>query len=121
MRRGGFPDRFPVHTPMYPIDYFRRAAAYRPEAIAVRDGDAHLTYSALADRADALAKAFQQIAGKNRLKVALLCPNSIDLLVSIVAVHASGGVLVPLNPRNGRPELAAQLDLVRPDIVVIDH
>ena len=104
---------------MYPIDFVRHAAMASPDAPAVIDGDRSLSYRALVECSDALGAAFQALAGKPRPVVALLGPNAIEMLVALVAVHASGSILVPLNGRNAKAELDAQMARVRPDIVVV--
>jgi fatty-acyl-CoA synthase len=106
---------------MYPIDFLRRAAALHPGRIAIRHGDASLPYADLLRRVDALAAAFQHLAGKERLTVAVLAPNSLPLFAAILAVHAAGAILVPLNPRNASPELNAQRALAQPDLLVVDN
>jgi fatty-acyl-CoA synthase len=103
---------------MYPIEFLRHAAVARPDAPAVIDGERSLSYRALVERSDALAAAFQALAGKPRPVIALLGPNGIEMLVALMAVHASGAVLVPLNGRNAKVELDAQVARVRPDIIV---
>ena len=105
---------------MYPIDFFHKAEADHPDRVAIEDDSATLTYGELRRRANALAAGFQALSGRERMKVALLCPNSIDLFVAIVAIHSTAAILVPLNPRNAKAELDAQVELVRPDIVVTD-
>lgn len=105
---------------MYPVDFFHRAAAYRPERVAVVDVGVSLTYGQLKRQADALGAALQALSGKERLKVALLCPNSMDLFLSLVALHTIAAVLIPLNPRNARAELQAQMDSVEPDVLIAD-
>lgn len=105
---------------MFPYDFFARAAQYSPDRTAVVDGEQELTYCQLAIRAKAVGKAFQEASSSARPKVALLCPNSIDLLIAIVAIHGSGAILIPLNPRNSSLELNAQIELIEPDVVVVD-
>lgn len=105
---------------MFPFDFFARTAQYSPDRIAVVDGEHELTYVQLAARAKSLGAAFQELSGSARPKVALLCPNSIDLLTTIVAIHGCGAMLIPLNPRNSRTELNAEIALIQPDVLVID-
>jgi fatty-acyl-CoA synthase len=105
---------------MFPIDFFARAAQNWSDRVAVVDGDDELTYSQLAERARAIGAALQDLAGAERPKVALLCPNSIDLFSAIVAIHGCGAILIPLNPKNSAGELHAQIELVKPHILLVD-
>ncbi|MDR6861542.1 AMP-binding protein [Variovorax guangxiensis] len=104
---------------MFPIDFLRHAALATPDAIAVVDGVRTCTYAALVERCEALAAGLQATTGKHRPTVALLGPNSIEMLVALMAVHAGGAVLVPLNGRNAKGELDAQIRRVRPDVLVV--
>jgi fatty-acyl-CoA synthase len=49
-----------------------------------------------------------------------LAANSYEHFVTILSVLASGKVLVPLNPRNGDPELRRAIDFVEPAMVLGD-
>ena len=46
--------------------------------------------------------------------------NTVDHLISILAVMAAGKVWVPLNPRSGDPDLQRQIAFVRPALVLAD-
>ncbi|OWU83033.1 hypothetical protein ATO6_20610 [Oceanicola sp. 22II-s10i] len=105
---------------MFPFRYLEHAALGREDKIAARDETQSCTYGELLARSNAVAAGFQSLSGKERPTVALLGPNSVDMLVCLMAVHAGGAVLVPLNGRNAGPELDAQIDRARPDIVAVD-
>lgn len=105
---------------MYPIDVFRRAAALHPERIAAQAGPLRIRYDELQARIDAIAAGLQALAGRERITVALLCPNSLGLLAGILAVHACGGMMVPLNPKNTAAELQSQWEVAQPDVLVLD-
>lgn len=104
---------------MFPIEYLRRAARFTPDHTAVIEGDTSCSYRELLARAEALAMGLRALSGKLRPTVAVLGPNSISMLVSLMAVHASGAVFVPLNGRNARAELESQLEFARPDVIII--
>jgi fatty-acyl-CoA synthase len=104
---------------MYPINFLRRAAERFSDSVAAVDGSSSCTYRELMGRSDALAAAFQKISGKDRPTVAILGPNCLDMLVALMAVHACGAILVPLNGRNATPELTAQINRVAPDLFVV--
>ncbi len=105
---------------MFPIDFLRRAAERFPDRIAAGDGARQVTFAELMERADALAAWFQASAGKDRVTVGACAPNTLEHLVAIVAVHAAGGVLVPLNYRNSAAEIADLIAAAKPDLVFAD-
>ncbi|MGE8612539.1 MAG: class I adenylate-forming enzyme family protein [Achromobacter veterisilvae] len=104
---------------MFPIDFLRHAAVATPSRTAVLDGERACSYAELLQRADALAAGLQALAGKARPTVAILGPNSMEMLVALMAIHAGGSILVPLNGRNAKAELDAQILRVRPDVLVV--
>jgi len=106
---------------MFPIEFLRRSALERPHAIVAIDGDRQCTYAELLARAEALGSGIQARAGRPRPVVAILGPNSIEMLVALMAIHASGAVLVPLNGRNARPELDAQIARAAPDVMIVHN
>lgn len=104
---------------MFPIEFLRRSARFNPGKVAVIEGEARCTYQTLLSRAEALGMGLRSLSGKDRPVVAVLGPNSISMLVSLMAVHASGTIFVPLNGRNARAELEAQVEFARPDVVIV--
>lgn len=104
---------------MFPVDFLRHTALKMPDGVAVVDGERTCTYKALIERADAIAAGLQAAAGRARPTVAILGPNSLEMLVALMAIHASGSVLVPLNGRNAKAELDAQIERARPDVLVV--
>ncbi|MBB5498815.1 class I adenylate-forming enzyme family protein [Paraburkholderia sp. MM5384-R2] len=106
---------------MFPIEFLRHSALAHPNAPAAIDGDRICTYHELVARSDALAAGLQALVGKPRPVVALLGPNSVEMLVALMAVHAGGSILVPLNGRNAKPELDAQIRRVNPDVLIVNR
>lgn len=106
---------------MYPIQFLYRSARTFPDRVAVEQEDESLTYAKLVVRVDALGHALQAVSGKTRPCVAVLAPNTLDMFVTVMAIHACGGVLVPLNYRNARAELDGQIGTAKPDVMVVDR
>ncbi|MFD8917918.1 amino acid adenylation domain-containing protein [Streptomyces sp. NPDC059569] len=77
-------------------DRFLEQAARTPDAIAVTEGGADLTYRQLADRARRLALLLVERGVAAETPVALLMERSTDLVVATLAVALSGGTYVPL-------------------------
>ena len=111
---------------MTPIDFFHAAVLRQPDAPAAielaADGQTAtgLSYRELAQQVNAAAAAFQRLSGHARPRVVLACHNSMAMLVSILATYLCRGVLIPLTPKNPEAELRQQIEVARPDLIVLD-
>ena len=105
---------------MYPIDHLWVAAERFGTQPAVVHPGGSISYrelaAAVAARAAALIAADPTPGGI----VAVGADNDPRHLITILAVLAAGKVWVPLNPRNGDPELRRILEFVEPGLVVSD-
>ena len=107
---------------MYPIDFLWRAAHRHPDRTAIfsPEGDGDLSFRALArmvlDRAAALT-VIDPVPGS---RVCVGSANTVDHLIAILAILAAGKVWVPLNPRNGDPELRRIVEFAEPSVVLVD-
>jgi acyl-CoA synthetase (AMP-forming)/AMP-acid ligase II len=106
---------------MKPIDYLYSGALRRPDAIAVETPGERLSYAQLAERVDAIAAGLQGIDPKPQSRVGICAHNTLDHLLTLLAVMAAGKTWVPLNPREAKPELDAKIAATRPSIVVADE
>jgi acyl-CoA synthetase (AMP-forming)/AMP-acid ligase II len=106
---------------LQPIDRLYESVARNPEAVAIA-GDVHgdMTYAELGAAVDALAAAFQEIDRKPGSRVGVCARNTTEHLIALLATYAAGKVWIPLNPRNGRPELDAMIAATEPTVVVAD-
>ncbi|MFD6170513.1 amino acid adenylation domain-containing protein [Streptomyces coeruleorubidus] len=73
-------------------------AARTPDAIAVADGDTHLTYAELEARANRLAHHLRATGVGPGTLVGLSMRRTADLLVALLAVVKAGGAYVPFDP-----------------------
>ena len=105
---------------MLPIDHFFRAAQRFPGRIAVRDNQTDITYAELAERTNALAAALQSIDPKPQSRVGICGYNTYEHLLAWLATFAAGKTWIPLNPRNGKPELDRICQVTSPSIVFVD-
>lgn len=105
---------------MFPANFIRNSIQKWPDAIALDDGATQISYRELGIMTDALAAAFQHISAKARPTVAIFAYNTIEHTVAHVAIHVGGAILVPLNPRYGRGEIASLLATAKPDLIVLD-
>jgi acyl-CoA synthetase (AMP-forming)/AMP-acid ligase II len=69
------------------------------EQVAIRDGDAALTYAALADEARSFGAALVASGVEVGDRVAIWCPNCVEWVVAVLGVFSAGAVLVPVNTR----------------------
>jgi acyl-CoA synthetase (AMP-forming)/AMP-acid ligase II len=105
---------------MVPIEFLWRAARRFPEAHAVDGALGRLTYRELAARVASLATAIREIDPAPQSRVVVGAGNTIEHLISILAVLAAGKAWAPLNPRNGTPELQRIVEFVEPGAALID-
>lgn len=102
---------------MFPIDFVRRTARYTPDAPAASDGQTTWTYRQMLAEVDAMAAALQTLAGTKRPKVAVCGNNTLGHFATVLAVHAAGGILVPINARNSASDAQAQIARAEPDMI----
>ncbi|HJX28669.1 MAG TPA: condensation domain-containing protein, partial [Thermoanaerobaculia bacterium] len=87
------------------IDLFASQVARRPEAPAVTDGFATLSYAELDRRADRLGRDLRARGAGPEFLVALLDDRGIDLLTAILAVFKAGAAYLPLDPAHPAPRI----------------
>src|SRR6058998_1003776 len=93
-------------------------AAARPDAEAVIFRDERLTFAALRDRADALARALLALGVRKDDRVAILLPNRPEWLIAAVAAAKLGAVTVAISTFSTPREIAWTLAHARPRVVV---
>src|SRR5919197_1407702 len=82
-----------------PLAFLDRTAFAFPDRIGVVDGDRRLTWAEFRDRARRLAVALQESGIAKDDRVAVLAPNTTEMLEAHYGVPAAGAVLVPINIR----------------------
>jgi long-chain acyl-CoA synthetase len=88
-------------------DVVREHARSRGDHVAIRHGEASLTYAKLDDRSSRLANALLALGVGEESRVAYLGRSAPEVVELLFAVAKIGAVLVPLNWRLATPELAA--------------
>ncbi len=91
------------------------AALRNPTGEALVCGEERLSYAAYRDAVGAFARELDGLAGQ---RVALLLPNSIDLVIATLAVQAAGAIVVPLNPLYTAHELEPILTDAEPALLL---
>src|SRR5262245_14715303 len=96
-----------VHlSPLTPIAFLERTAQIFPDRLAVVDDGRRLTWAELRDRSRRLAVALQAKGIGHGDRVAVLCPNTAEMLEAHFGVPWSGAVLVAVNTRLMADEIA---------------
>ncbi|MFF2032455.1 class I adenylate-forming enzyme family protein [Arthrobacter sp. NPDC058192] len=91
-----------------------------PHRVAIDDRGCTLLYSELERRAAALAAGFRAAGYGIGDRIATLTGNSSDHVVAFFACAKAGLVLVPLSWRLSPRELAAQLELAEPQLLLVE-
>jgi long-chain acyl-CoA synthetase len=94
------------------------AANAFPSAPAVSSGEIRRSYRQLRDDVDRVAGGLRDLGVQPQDRVALVLANSLAHVVTFFAVQRLGATVVACNPLGTEPELAEQLALVRPRVVV---
>ncbi|SEU31632.1 non-ribosomal peptide synthetase [Stigmatella erecta] len=89
---------------------FEDQADTRPEAIAVRSEQGHLTYGQLEARANQVAHALRARGVGPEHRVGLGTGRCLEMLVGLLGILKAGAAYVPLDPAYPRPRLAFLLD-----------
>ncbi|MGH3706412.1 MAG: AMP-binding protein, partial [Agromyces sp.] len=98
----------------------RDRARATPERIAIDDRGVVVSYRELDDRAERLAAAFRSAGFAIGDRVATLTGNSADQVVLFFACAKAGLVLVPLSWRLAPRELATQLEIAEPALLLTE-
>lgn len=78
------------------------------------------TYGELRDQVDRLRGGFASVGIESGDRVALMCANGPQFVISYLAAVGLGAVVVPLNPLSPAPELEAEIAAIRAKVVVIE-
>src|SRR5262245_44881141 len=93
-------------------------ASARPDAEAIVFRGERLTFSALRDRADTLARALLAVGVQKGDRVAILLPNRSEWLISAVAAAKVGAATVAISSFSTPREIEWTLEHARPSVVV---
>ena len=107
-------------TPLTPIDFKRRAAKLYPNKIAVIDEDLRLTYREFAERTNRLSNGLTELGVRAGTKVAIVAPNTHEMLESFYGVPQLGAVLVPINYRLQSQEVEYIVNHSDAEILIVD-
>lgn len=90
-------------------ELLRDTATQYPDRIGVIEGERRLTWAQIDHEVDALAAGLLQRGVRAGDRIAMLCGNSVEFVVSYFAILRAGLIAVPLNPAYTAPEVAVLL------------
>ncbi|MEW2131539.1 non-ribosomal peptide synthase/polyketide synthase [Streptomyces sp. NPDC005435] len=99
-------------------ELFRAQAARTPDATALVFEGSSLTYAALDERVDRLARALRARGAGPEATVAVALPRSTALVVALLAAHRAGAAYLPLDTGHPAGRLAYTLTDARPACLV---
>jgi fatty-acyl-CoA synthase len=111
----------PSRLELSPLNFLKRAADTMGERTAVIHGERRYTYGELQARCNRLASALWSHGIERNDRVAFLCPNTPALLEAHYGVPLAGAILVAINTRLSRDEVAYILEDSGAKIVIVDH
>ncbi|HEY2593980.1 MAG TPA: AMP-binding protein, partial [Chloroflexota bacterium] len=96
-----------------------RAAAERPDAVAVSSGGASLTYAELEQRAATVARRLRALGVGPEACVGVCMTRSLETVVACLAILKAGGVYVPLDTAFPADRISFMLDEVGAKVVLV--
>ncbi|HUG37547.1 MAG TPA: amino acid adenylation domain-containing protein, partial [Candidatus Limnocylindrales bacterium] len=99
-------------------DLFLARAIANPGAIAIMDGEATISYGALADRASRLAHRLRRLGVGPDVVVGVSMERSAALVETLVGILLAGGAYLPLDPTLPRARLQLMLEAARASLVL---
>ncbi len=100
---------------------YDRAVMHGGSAIAISDGDRHLSYTALGDQAARLAGALSSLGIEHGDRIGFLMANCADYVACEYAVAKAGAVRVPLAVLLGEDDHVYMLNFARCKLLVYHH
>ncbi|MFR9728396.1 amino acid adenylation domain-containing protein [Saccharopolyspora sp. MS10] len=99
---------------------FAELAGIRPEAVAVVDGERHVSYGELEERSAVIARGLAARGVRGGDVVGLALPKSAELIACMVGVLRAGATYLPMDPAYPAERLRYFLADARPSCVVVD-
>lgn len=87
------------------VDVVKSTAAQRPDHVALYFKGSAITYARLNQLSDAFASSLLHLGLRKGDRVALLLPNTPQMVLALLGVWKAGGIAVPINPLDTPREL----------------
>ena len=101
------------------VDVVRRSAQEQPGHVAMHFKGASLLCSELDQQSNALARALVSLGLGSGDRVALIMPNSPQMIISELGIWKAGAIAVPMNPLYTVPELEHALNECGAETVIV--
>ena len=109
------------HLPLSPVSFLTRAAHIYPGRVAVVHGDRRITYAGFLERARRLASALAAAGVGKGDSVAIMAPNTPEMLEAHYAVPMLGAVLCCINIRLDAGAIGFILGHAEAKVVLVDR
>ena len=109
------------HVPLSPVSFLKRAAQIYPQRVAVIHGARRFTYGEMAERCRRLASALARAGVAPGDTVAILAPNTPEMLEAHYGVPMAGAVLCTVNIRLDAPAVAFILRHSQAKVFLVDR
>lgn len=110
-----------MFAPLTPLDWKRRAVKYYPQKVAIIDGEKQFTYQEFGQRVDQLSAALLKAGIKKGDHVAVMLPNTHNMLECFYGICQLGAVLVPLNYRLSAEDLEYIISHSDAKMLIVDE
>ncbi len=107
-------------VPLTPLDFKRRAVKLYRTKVAVVDGEKQFTYGEFSARTNQLSHGLRSLGVERGTKVAVLAPNTHEMLECFYGVPQLGGILVPINIRLQSHEIKYIILHSDAEVLIID-
>jgi len=107
---------YPEHTL---VDIVRKRASEHPQTPAMHFKGRELSYGLIETESNALAESLKELGVAPGDRVAMLMPNSPQMIIGELAVWKTGAIVVPLNPLYTENELAYALNECGAETVIV--
>lgn len=104
-----------------PIDWKRSAVKYYPQKTAVIDGEKQFTYKEFSERTDKLSAALHEAGVQQGDHVAVMLPNTHNMLECFYGICQLGAVMVPLNYRLSAEDLEYIINHSDAKMLIVDE
>lgn len=102
------------------LDFLNARLEQHGDLIALEDANSQVSYTELVTAVNAIAVALQVKDPTPGSPVGLCAENSLEYLVSVLAILAAGKVLLPLNCHASTEQLHELLNQTHPATVIVD-
>lgn len=110
-----------MFSALTPLDWKRRAIKYYPQKVAVIDGDKEFTYKEFGERTDKLSLALHQAGIREGDHVAVMLPNTHNMVECFYGICQLGAAMVPLNYRLSAEDLEYIINHSDAKLLIVDE